>query len=107
MLATAASAGTASTMERKRCQVNAFDKLHDQEIAAPGLLGVVGGHDVRVGELGRRPHLAPEAFDDVRLHHQLGADNLESDGSRHELVLGLVDGSHASATPLPSFSKIP
>jgi len=46
-------------------QIASFDVLHHEEVDSPGLVGVEGGHDVGVGELGDCLDLAAEALDGI------------------------------------------
>ena len=78
-------------------QVGPLDELHDQHVRLPGLLGVVGGHDVRVRSQARgRLDLAAEPLDQRRVAQQVAADDLEGDRPVHQPMLGPVDGPHAA-----------
>jgi hypothetical protein len=77
-------------------QRDARDVLHDQEVRLAGLLGVVGGHDVRVGQAGRGPDLLAEAAHRLGPAHQRGVDDLEGDQAVHQAVPRLVDRAHAA-----------
>ena len=78
-------------------QVGPLDELHDQHVRLPGLLGVVGGHDVRVrGQPRGRLDLAAESLDHGRVAQQIAADDLQGDRPVHQPMLGAVDGAHAA-----------
>ncbi len=78
-------------------QVGPLDELHDQHVRLPGLLGVVGGHDVRVrGQARGRLDLAAEPLDERLVAQQVAADHLERNRPVHQPMLGPVDRPHAA-----------
>jgi hypothetical protein len=76
-------------------QVAARDVLHDEEVDAPGLVGVVVGDDVRVPELGGGDHLALEAGDGRGVLERGRRQRLDRHDPLHPAVLRLEDLAHA------------
>ena len=78
-----------------------LDVLHDQQVRAADLVGVVGADDVRMGQRRRRPNLALEAAHGVGVVEPFLADELEGDDPAELPVAGLEDLAHAAlAQPL-------
>ncbi len=88
-------------------QVGAVHEFEDEEVAAVDLVGVVGGDDVRVDELGRRPHLAQEHFLGAVGAQQVGGQHFEGDDAAHRAVFGLEDAAHAAAADLVENAVLP
>src|SRR5207247_270895 len=78
-------------------QVDALDELHHQKVRAAGPAGVVGGHDVGVGQFGRGADLAAEALRGAGPPDQLGPHDLQRHDAVHEQVDGAVDRAHRPA----------
>ena len=64
------------------------DVFHHQEERAAGVLGVVGGDDVRVGQAGGGAHLAAEALHRGGPGRVGAADDLQGDGPPQDAVGG-------------------
>jgi hypothetical protein len=69
-----------------------FHVLHNQEMQSAGLVGVIGGDDVRVVQPGRRPHFLLEALGRGRVAQQAGVDDLQGAQAFHVPVLGQAGG---------------
>jgi hypothetical protein len=77
-------------------QVGPLDELHDQEVRAACLVGVVRRDDVGVMEFGRRLHFTMEALDSLGIADELRIDDLQSHQPVHDLVPRLVDRPHSA-----------
>jgi len=86
-------------------QVGALEKLHRQVRHAVDFAEVVGGDDVRMGQLARRLGLEEEAL--VVLGAALGVlfqrDGLQRDDAVEVRVLGLVHHAHRAAPQLTDY----
>ena len=78
-------------------QVPARHQRHGVEVLALPLAELINLHDVRMGEPGRRPHLAFEALDPLGIARKLGRHCLQRHFSPQALVFGPVDVRHATA----------
>jgi hypothetical protein len=76
-------------------QVDALDKLHDQQLRRAEFLGLVDGDDVGVRKARGQPGLALKALH--RVGDQVGADHFQDHGPFQQAMLGPVHGAHAAA----------
>lgn len=65
------------------------------------MVGIEGGHDVGMVELGGGPHLLLKPGQSTRMIQQVRIDDLERDCASHVPVLGQIDGAHAALTEKP------
>ncbi len=70
-------------------------QLHHHEVDGAVGPGVVGGHDARVGQPGRRHRLPPEALAERRVAGQMEVRHLDRHRSGQDLVPALPHGGHA------------
>jgi hypothetical protein len=82
-------------------QVGTVDVLHDQEVAGAVAVGVVGGHDVGVVQLGDGADLAVEALHRAGVAGLAGRQQLDRDAAAHEGVLAEEDLPHAAGAEGP------
>ena len=78
-------------------QANASDVFHNQEVQPAGLVGVVGGYDIRVSQ-SRPCHFAVKAVHGLGAFQQPATDYLEGYRTAHAQVRGLVNDAHAAST---------
>ncbi|HVS38716.1 MAG TPA: hypothetical protein VMS17_24380 [Gemmataceae bacterium] len=74
-------------------------ELHHHHVQLAGLFRVVGGDDVRLGQLRRRLDLAAEALHRAGLVEQRAADELDDDLPVHQPLPRLVDDARARRGP--------
>lgn len=79
-------------------------QFHGQERLAPGLLGGVERHDVRVLERGDRQGLTPEAGDPLRVAGDLGREDLQRDLAP-ELLADQVGALRGGVPELPGVGR--
>ncbi len=89
-----------SVLLHQRREVAPFDVFHHQKVHAVSFVGIVGGDDIRMPQLGGRPHLAFEARHGSRVPHRLCRQHLQSHQSIHPAMLGLEDLAHAAGAEL-------
>ncbi len=94
--------GQSAALGHNAGEVGPLHKLHDEKVCIAGLLGVVGGDYVRMGEAGGRLHLTAETLDHRRIAGKGFADDLNGNGASHQLVFGLENGP---MPPLPRKSS--
>jgi hypothetical protein len=75
-------------------------ELHDEHVQVARLLRVVGGDDIRVGQLGRGLDLAAEALQGVGVGEYGPVDHLDGNLPVHRSLLRLVDDAHAALAQL-------
>ena len=84
-------------LAEQRAEITAFHAAHGDVKQPVGLSGVVDGHDVRVGNRGRRPRLAYEAVAEGLVLGELRCQQFEGDSAAKVKVLRPVDDAHAAA----------
>ena len=82
----------------ERVQVGPVDVAHDEVQPAVLLARAVDGHDVRVVDRGRHPHLADEALGVRAVGDALRRDDLQRDAAVERELRRPVDDAHAAAT---------
>ncbi len=90
------SNGQGAALGYHAVQACAGDELHDQKMNAAGLLGVVDGHDVGVGQPRGRQHLTAKLGNGSRAVHEALAHHLEGDRPFHQAMFRLEDFPHAA-----------
>ena len=88
-------------------QVRPIHVFQYQEVAAPDLIGVVGGDDVGMDELGGGADLAQEQLLGAAGADQVGRQHLEGDDPAHGAVFGLENAAHAAAADLFEDAVLP
>ena len=81
-------------------KVLALDVFHDQEVGTIGLVGIVGGDDIRMAELGRRLHFSLEAGCCQRILGDRRRQHLDRHDSLHAAMLGLEHLPHPARPDL-------
>ena len=83
-------------------QTDALDVFHRPGSASfAGLVGVVGGDDVRVVQTGGGVDLAAEALGRARPGQMLRSNHLEGDLPAHHAMFGQPHGAHSARPELP------
>ena len=81
-------------------EVGPVDVFHDQIMPALDLVGVEGGDDVGVMQLGGGANLALEHLHGLGRLHELRRQHLDGHDALHRHVHGLVDPAHAALPQL-------
>jgi hypothetical protein len=88
-------------------EVAGLDVFHDEEMHAVRLVGVVGSHDVRVGEFGSRLHRSLKPFDRLLVLGQGGGQHLQGHHPLHAAMLSFEHLSHAALTNFVQQDVVP
>ena len=75
----------------------AIEILHHDVLAALVFSNVVDGADIGMVECGRRPRLAPEPLQCLRILRQFVRQKLQRDAAPQAQVFRLIDNTHAAA----------
>src|SRR5262249_33427883 len=77
-----------------------LDVLHDQQVPAADVVGVIGQHDIGMIQRGCRLNFSLETSDDAGVIEPVFANQLDSSDAAQVAMAGLEDLAHAALTEL-------
>ena len=88
--------GERSVLLDQSREVASVHELHYEEVDAVGLVGIVGGHDVGVAQLGRSFHFSLEPSDRRGILGDRRRQHLDRHHTLHAAMFGLKHLAHAA-----------